>query len=899
MTLWPHLQWTDSHHPRTLPCTWLAWIPGHPPRCVGFAVFEALPTLQAFPASWATRLQQGQPLDLVIPPALVGALPPSLSIESHWPWIHRLHRVPTDRDHPVPWGHQLWIPRSVLTPAVGSPLPDAGLLAHWGDPATVTDTIWAWLQDQPIPLDPAWQADFFAHAPQTPLRWTVASQWTADGLPAPTLVWVEGMTALDSIIRTGLQQHWWNIPDGTGPNPPAQAPPPQTADDYLLAWAPALHQQLERVIQPRVQPGTPAPAAWSTLLRTPWPAQQLVIQGTSATLEALGIGVTLGEPGCGKTLMMALAPWDQHMVRHHRPGVRVLVVAPDHLIAKWIREISHTLPNAQVHPLTSWREVLTHRAAWRTAPTGPEYWVLGRDRAKLGPRWRFAGHWSRIHAAWTCPDCGQVLRNARSGIPWPRRVHHTNQTHHCPHCDGVVWSVDASLRRMAPMDLLRRYATHRFDCVIFDEVDELTGDTAQGQVLRWGRRVGRSVLGGTGTLTNGYADSLHQLQFCLNPGSLLAEGIPHDGTALTQKRYGRVRTTERWTLQGTTRSVQKRLPGVSPLWFATKMVEHTAVMRLEDLSTTALPPYTEEVRWISMTPPQADRYAAVQADLRILAATALRSQAPRFLGHLVQTSLTLADEPWRALDLSDGTHSRHWDPPTTLTDTQMYPKEAQVLRDIEAELAQGRRVWVFTVFTTEHPQPDRLLALCRAAGIRATILAPRTVPRQDREAWIADQVAQGIEVIISHPKLVSVGLDLLAFPSLFWYATGNMLTLFRQASRRAWRIGQTAPCLTRVYAYRDTLEEASVYLMAEKLESAHSVEGNFSLEGFQRIADQIVQDNGLVRALAQGWDALRPPAADPPAAPLALPPAVTIPRLSPESSPNAPHALQQLAWHFA
>jgi hypothetical protein len=443
------------------------------------------------------------------------------------------------------------------------------------------------------------------------------------------------------------------------------------------------------------------------------------------------------------------------------------------------------------------------------------------------------------------------------------------------------------------MHLLRRYARQRFDCVIFDEVDELTGETAQGQVFRWGRQVGRTLLGGTGTLTNGYAESLHQLQFALNPAALLAEGIPHDGTALTQKRYGRIRTTERFTTQGTSRSVQKRLPGISPLWFATKMVEHTAVIRLDDLGTTALPPYDERVQWITMTPDQAARYTAVQADLRTLAATSLRTQAHRFLGHLVQTSLTLADEPWRTLDLSDDQQTYHWDPPSTLTEAQHYPKEVQILQDIQDELARGRRVWVFTMFTKEHPQADRLLQLLQTAGIRATVLRPTTVPRQQREAWIAHQVAQGIEVVISHPKLVSVGLDLLAFPSLFWYSTGNILTLVRQASRRAWRIGQTAPCITRLYAYRETLEEAALYLLAEKLEAARVVEGDLSLEGLQRIADQSAQDNGLARALVQGWAPLRQAATSS----LVLPAPLVVPT-SPSPVFHGSRS-EQLTWHFA
>jgi hypothetical protein len=52
----------------------------------------------------------------------------------------------------------------------------------------------------------------------------------------------------------------------------------------------------------------------------------------------------------------------------------------------------------------------------------------------------------------------------------------------------------------------------------------------------------------------------------------------------------------------------------------------------------------------------------------------------------------------------------------------------------------------------------------------------------------------GVEVVVCHPKLVETGLDLLAFPTLYFYETGYSLHTLRQASRRSWRIGQRHRC---------------------------------------------------------------------------------------------------------
>ena len=40
-----------------------------------------------------------------------------------------------------------------------------------------------------------------------------------------------------------------------------------------------------------------------------------------------------------------------------------------------------------------------------------------------------------------------------------------------------------------------------------------------------------------------------------------------------------------------------------------------------------------------------------------------------------------------------------------------------------------------------------------------------------REAWVADRVKQGVDVLICHPRLVQTGLDLVDFPTICWAET--------------------------------------------------------------------------------------------------------------------------------
>jgi hypothetical protein len=61
---------------------------------------------------------------------------------------------------------------------------------------------------------------------------------------------------------------------------------------------------------------------------------------------------------------------------------------------------------------------------------------------------------------------------------------------------------------------------------------------------------------------------------------------------------------------------------------------------------------------------------------------------------------------------------------------------------------------------------------------------------QQASPWYARQIKEGVQVVISHAKLVETGLDLLDFPTILFYESGYSLHILRQASRRSWRIGQ-------------------------------------------------------------------------------------------------------------
>ena len=104
------------------------------------------------------------------------------------------------------------------------------------------------------------------------------------------------------------------------------------------------------------------------------------------------------------------------------------------------------------------------------------------------------------------------------------------------------------------------------------------------------------------------------------------------------------------------------------------------------------------------------------------------------------------------------------------------------------------------------------------------------------------RIEEGLDVLITNPSLVETGLDLNAFTTLIFYNIGYNLFTFRQASRRSWRINQTADRIeVYILYYRGVMQARAIRLMATKLAAATLVEGNFSDEGVR-------PDRGLLEA---------------------------------------------------
>ena len=185
------------------------------------------------------------------------------------------------------------------------------------------------------------------------------------------------------------------------------------------------------------------------------------------------------------------------------------------------------------------------------------------------------------------------------------------------------------------------------------------------------------------------------------------------------------------------------------------------------------------------------------------------------------------------------------DPPD-LDKEFIYAKERRLVEEVKAELAQGRLCQVFAVYTQKRDVTQRLKNILSREGIRVEELTT-AVPQEAREAWYERQLKAGMQVCLAHPKLVATGLDLLAFPSFFFYESGYSIYTLRQASRRSWRIGQKQPVKVKFLTYAGTMQENCLRLMGKKLLVSLAMEGKFANYGLQALDD----DDDMLTAMAR------------------------------------------------
>ena len=168
--------------------------------------------------------------------------------------------------------------------------------------------------------------------------------------------------------------------------------------------------------------------------------------------------------------------------------------------------------------------------------------------------------------------------------------------------------------------------------------------------------------------------------------------------------------------------------------------------------------------------------------------------------------------------------------PPLFEEEEISPKEADVLEVVKEALAKGRKCLVYTVYTDTRDTTGRLKEIFKRHGIKAAVMKA-TVKADQREDWVEDRLAEGVQVVICNPELVKTGLDLLAFPTIYFMQTGYNVYTLMQAARRSWRIGQKEDVEVYFAGYSDTAQQICLELMGRKIAVTQSTSGDMPDSG--------------------------------------------------------------------
>jgi superfamily II DNA or RNA helicase len=679
----------------------------------------------------------------------------------------------------------------------------------------------------------------------------------------------------------------------------------------ILEQFPALHQ-VHDPLSPRIE----------GLLRKPFPAQAVAIMGLAKRWQQARTGMVVAECGTGKTLISLGAI---HVHCKGRPFT-ALAMVPPHLVEKWAREAFLTLPGVRVFiiddlrnggdedkhhgvnevrirqgrivreglctalsELRLRRDSPSSRKRWLSLCGRPSLFIVGRERAKLGYFWRHAYRIPRSGPYLGCvvnSDTGKPVVVDESRLTTAEfekvKIVETIETRGDKRCrpfHSPLWQADQDkIRRMAPIEFIGRYMPGWFDYAVCDEIHQLAGDSAQGNSLGTLASCTDRIVGLTGTLLGGYADDLFNTLFRIEAARMKEHGYEWGTTGRTSfiQDYGvletitRVEPAENRCSKAKTTSTVRRKPGASPLLFGEFLMRLCAFVFLEDISGE-LPPYEETYLSVPMDPLMLAAYRELEDAIR----QALKEHRGNrsVLSTMLNTLLLYPDHP-NGLETLYGAE---FDPELKrnvrfviaetrdLPEEQLYSKERRLIEEIRKELAEGRRCQIFAVYTRKHDVTARLQGILRKEGIRTAVLRA-SVDTSKREAWYARQIKEEVQVVISHPKLVETGLDLLDFPTIIFYESGYSLHTLRQASRRSWRIGQRKPVRVKFLCYEGTMQTACLRLMGKKLLVALTMEGKFAGEGLQNIdedddmlsamARELVERNGIGETADAVWKVL-------------------------------------------
>jgi hypothetical protein len=632
--------------------------------------------------------------------------------------------------------------------------------------------------------------------------------------------------------------------------------------------------------------------------RIPYPSQAHTIAGCAKLLKKQKTAILCGDMGTGKSIIALGVVNVLHSLRKDKGMSVVLTSPGMVVPKWFEHEIKTTLPDAGLIKISSLSEAEKHfrktngdipvmtaaqyltkvRAGYK--PEGLEFVVLSIDRAKLGPScWYFSGLWKRIagskdEKAWHCPDCGKVLMTTidKAVIPYrwqdfvespelPEGIFTAPGTlrkgekikwkqkppiRKCPHCGTVLMRPALKSRgetnqapRWYAALILKKLRKH-FDLYIADEVHQTKAENSgRGFAFAELVKASKKVLCLTGTLVNGMSTSIKEILWRTNSRALLDEGFDHKtGVVTWASRYGVLEKVIKVQngddgINTRRRRYQERQPrekpGISPELAANHLLHHTVFLELPDIGLP-LVKLKEIPVIVNLDDGHYDQYKIFHERLREACIKAYNAGNKGAFARFIPATINAVDRADAGIVV--GMKSGVYEFPAQGKD-YYNAKERKLVEIVRENLQENRGCFVYCNYTDRYDVHRRVQEVLKAHGIDSAVLESN-VSQEERVGWLAEQAHKGTKVIVCNMCLVETGLDLLYWPTLIFYQLNYNINTVRQASRRAWRIGQTKECRVYYMVADGTQQLSQFEVCLEKRANALMTEGRLDKSELSR-----------------------------------------------------------------
>lgn len=399
--------------------------------------------------------------------------------------------------------------------------------------------------------------------------------------------------------------------------------------------------------------------------------------------------------------------------------------------------------------------------------------------------------------------------------------------------------------RISIAKAVRSFNTKGFFEVFFvDELHEMKGgDTGQGLAFASLTAHSKKIVGLTGTILNGYVSSLFYILFRMFPRRMIEMGFDYKQPSIFIDKFGGKETIETikdsdentkvgvYTKKtSSSKAVVKEIPVINPRLI--KMLMSDIIFLKQDDMNIPLPKYQERVIFS-----KADVNREYDIYIRKLLDVITDRQNPngkKLLGAFANHALSILDLPFQPTCASYEEERGlrfviKYSP--SITKDYITNKERKLFELLKQEMSEGRKSLVYINFS-QLGTAERVEEVLKRLFVEEGIEVPNirilnsSVDAKKRKEWIEKNPC---EILITNPELVKTGLDLYDYPTIIYHQTGYVVQTIKQASRRAWRIGQTKECRVFFLVAEKTPQEVAVSLVARKIKALNDLEGRIFL----------------------------------------------------------------------